>query len=139
MIVCIDTNSLVQLFGKKSRFRAIALALMDGRIELALSTAILLEYEEVAAAMHGPVFAREVMNFPDLAMASGFVRHFTPQFHFRIITADPDDGIFADCAIAADAEYIITEDRHFTALRNAGCKPQPIPPEEFIRQFLSPS
>ena len=51
--------------------------------------------------MHGPVSAREVMNFLHLATASGFVRHFTPQFHFRIITADPDDGIFADCAIAA--------------------------------------
>ena len=139
MIVCIDTNSLVQLFGKKSRFRAIAVALMGGQIELALSTAILLEYEEVAAAMYGPVFAREVMHFLDLAAASGFIRHFTPQFHFRIITADPDDDIFADCAIAADAEYIITEDRHFKALRNAGDKPQPITPEEFIRQFLSPS
>ena len=112
---------------------------MGGQIELAVSTAILLEYEEVAAAMHGPVFAREVMNFLDLATASGFVRHFTPQFHFHIITADPDDDIFTDCAIAADAEYIITEDRHFKALRNAGYKPQPITPEEFIRQFLSPS
>jgi len=78
-------------------------------------------------------------NFLDLATASGFVRHFTPQFHFRIITADPDDDIFADCAIAADAEYIIAEDGHFKALRNAGYKPQPITPEEFIRQFLSPS
>ncbi len=112
---------------------------MGGRIELALSTAILLEYEEVAAAMHGPVLAREVMNFVDLGTASGFVRHFAPQFHFRIITADPDDDIFADCAIAADAETIITEDGHFKALRNAGYKPQPIAPEEFIRQFLSPS
>ena len=74
--------------------------------------------------MHGPGFAREVMNFLDLSTASGFVRHFTPQFHFRIITADPDDDIFADCAIAADAEYSITEDGHFKALRNAGDKPQ---------------
>ena len=79
------------------------------------------------------------LNFLDLATASGFVRHFTPQFHFRIITGDPDDAISADCAIAADAEYIITEDHHFKALRNPGYKPQPIPPEEFIRQFLSPS
>ena len=51
MIVCIDTNSLVQLFGKKSPVRAIAIALMDGRNEFAVSTAILLDYEEVAAAM----------------------------------------------------------------------------------------
>lgn len=139
MIVCIDTNSLVQLFGKKSPFRAIAVALMDGRFDLAVSTAILLEYEEVAAAMYAPVFAWEVIGFLDLATASGFVRHLAPQFHFRIITADPDDDIFADCAIAAATEYIITEDGHFKALRNAGYKPQPITPEDFIRRFLSPS
>jgi hypothetical protein len=60
MTVCIDTNSLIQLFGRKSRSRAIAVALMDGRIESAVSTAILLEYEEVAAELYGPVFAQEV-------------------------------------------------------------------------------
>jgi len=38
--------SLVQLFVKRSRFRAIAAALMGARIELAVSSAILLEYEE---------------------------------------------------------------------------------------------
>ena len=133
MTVCIDTNSLIQLFGKRSRFRAIAVALMDGRIELALSTAILLEYEEVAAALYGPVFAQEVASFLDLATAAGSVRQVDPRFHFRIITADPDDDIFA-----ADAEFVITEDRHYAALHNTGYQPQPITPEEFIRRFLTP-
>jgi len=138
MIVCIDTNSLIQLFGKRSRFRSIVVALMDGRFELAVSTAILLEYEEVATAMYGEAFAREVANFLNLATAAGSVRHVDPHFHFHIVTADPDDDIFADCAIAADAEHIITEDRHFQAMRNTGYKPQPITPEEFIRRFLQP-
>ena len=40
MIVCIDTNAFVQLFGKHSRFRVIAAALMGARIELAVSSAI---------------------------------------------------------------------------------------------------
>lgn len=138
MTVCIDTNSLIQLFGRRSRFRAIAAALMNGRFELAVSTAILLEYEEVAAELHGPVFAREVVNFLNLATAAGSVRHVDPRFHFKIITADPDDDMFADCAIAADAESVITEDRHFETLRDAGYKPQPITPEEFVRRFLTP-
>ena len=99
MKVCIDTNSLIQLFGKRSRFRAIAVAIMDGRIELAVSTPILLEYEEVADAMYGREFAREVMNFLTLALSAGSVRQCDPRFHFRLIVADPDDDIFADCAI----------------------------------------
>jgi putative PIN family toxin of toxin-antitoxin system len=138
MTVCIDTNSFVQPFSRRSRFRVIAEALLDGRIEPAVSGAILLEYEEVSAAMYSQEFAREVMGFLDLATTAGAVRRIVPSFHFRIITADPDDDIFADCAIAAAATHIITEDRHFEALRGAGHKAQPITPDEFIRQFLGP-
>ena len=137
MTVCIDTNTLIQLFGKRSRLRAIAVAVMEGRIGLGVSTAILLEYEEVAAAMYGPAFAREVMNFLDLALAAGSVRHCDPRFHFRLIVADPDDDIFADCAIAAAASYIVTEDGHFESMRNSGYQPQPVTPEEFIQRFLT--
>ena len=37
------------------------------------------------------------------------------------------------CAIAAEADFIITGDHHFDALRGIGYKPQPVTPEEFIR------
>jgi len=40
--------------------------------------------------------------------------------HFRmgLITADPDDNKFVDCAFAAGADYLVSEDRHFDVLRN---------------------
>ena len=44
---------------------------------------------------------------------------------------------FADCAIAAEADFIITADSDFNAMRGSGYKPQPITPEEFIRLHLS--
>ena len=109
---------------------------MDGHIELAVSTPILLEYEEVAAAMYGREFALAVMSFLALATSAGSVRQCDPRFHFRLIVADPDDDIFADCAITAAADYIVTEDRHFEALRNSGYQPEPTTPEDFIRRFL---
>ena len=34
---------------------------------------------------------------------------------FNLITADPDDNKFIDCAVAAQAKYIVTEDRHYDA------------------------
>ena len=34
-----------------------------------------------------------------------------------LITEDPDDNKFVDCAIAADAELIVTNDKHFDVLR----------------------
>jgi len=38
------------------------------------------------------------------------------QFRFHLITADEDDNKFVDCAIVANAEYIVSNDNHFNAL-----------------------
>lgn len=45
------------------------------------------------------------------------VKYFDPHFRFHLITADPDDNKFVDCAIAANAKYIVTEDHHFDVLK----------------------
>ena len=34
------------------------------------------------------------------------------------IYADPDDDKFVDCAVAANAKFIVTEDNHFNVLKN---------------------
>ena len=66
----------------------------------------------------------------------GNVRNISPAFRFRLPHADPDDQKFTDCAIAAEADFVITSDRHFDALKGSGYKPQPITPEEFIQRHL---
>lgn len=48
---------------------------------------------------------------------------------------DPEDNAFTDCAITIGADFVITEDKHFAPLANAGYKPQPIRPDEFIERF----
>lgn len=136
MIVCVDTNVFVQLFGRRSAGQPIALAVVEGRLNLAVSTPILLEYEEVARALYGASFWAEASTFLDLAALAGQVRQIVPQFQFRLITADPDDDAFADCAIAAGADFIITEDRHFDVLHRSGHRPRPIAPGEFIQRVL---
>jgi predicted nucleic acid-binding protein len=50
---------------------------------------------------------------------------------------DADDNKFANCAIVAHADFIITEDKHFAPLANAGYKPQPISALEFIERYLN--
>lgn len=39
-------------------------------------------------------------------------------FNFKLISADPDDNKFIDCAIAANAKYVVTEDSHFEILKH---------------------
>ena len=41
----------------------------------------------------------------------------TPYFHFNLITADPDDNKFVDCAITANARYIVSNDKHYNILK----------------------
>ena len=64
------------------------------------------------------------------------VRRIGPSYRFHTITGDTDDDAFADCAIAAEADWIITADQHFAALIGSGYKPQPVTPEEFLRRHL---
>lgn len=39
-------------------------------------------------------------------------------YTFALIEADKDDNKFVDCAIAANAKCIVTEDKHFRVLKN---------------------
>ena len=40
-----------------------------------------------------------------------------PTFFYHMITADPDDNKFVDCAICGNAELLVTNDAHFDILR----------------------
>lgn len=133
MILCIDTSTMVQALAQHHPFNPILEAWVAGRVTLAVSTPILVEYEEVLTRLSGPARWRKLARLMDLAeLTSGNLLRVTPSFHFNVVTADPDDNIFTDCAIAADADFLISDDRHFAPLADAGYKPQPISPVQFI-------
>jgi uncharacterized protein len=136
MTVCIDTNVLVQARAREHRFYPILNAWVSGRYRIAVSTGILLEYEEVITRLSGRAAWHKFARLIDLVelTTSGVVR-VTPSYRFHVISEDPDDNHFCDCAITADADHLITEDRHFQPLSNSGYKPQPIKPNEFINRF----
>ena len=136
MIVCIDTNTVVQALAWDHPYNPILDAWVAGLLTWAVSTPILLEYEEVVTRLSGPARWRKLARLMDLAeLTNGNLLRVTPSFHFQVITTDPDDNIFSDCAITADADFVITEDDHFAPLADAGYKPRPISPHEFIARF----
>jgi len=138
MIVCLDTNTVVQALAEGHPFHPILDSWVAGRLTWAVSTAVLLEYEEVLTRLSGPSRWRKLARLMDLAelTSRNFLR-VTPSFRFHIITVDPDDNIFTGCAITAGADYLITEDQHFAVLENADFKPKPITPQEFISRFVA--
>ena len=38
-------------------------------------------------------------------------------FEWNVIESDPDDNKFFDCAVAASADFIVSEDKHFRILK----------------------
>jgi putative PIN family toxin of toxin-antitoxin system len=137
MMVCIDTNVVLGIFAPSHPYHVIYQAWARGGFVWCVSTAILLEYDEIMIRQGSPRKASLMTHLMTLVSERfGNLHHLSPSFRFQTIPADADDDKFADCAIAAHADYIITEDRHFASLKGAGFKPQPITPEEFIARHL---
>ena len=138
MTVCIDTNVVPGMFTASHAYRPIFEEWFCGRLQRSVSTEILLEYEEIMQRKASPQKADAMMQIITLvALRHGNIVFSSPSFRFHLLAADPDDDKFADCAIATEADYIITSDHHFDALIGSGYKPQPITPEEFIRRHLA--
>ena len=111
--VVIDTNCLLQIISRKSPYRPIWDAFIDGRFDLCVSNEILDEYQEILEQQITPSVAE---NLVMLILSQQNVRLVDPYFRMGIITADPDDNKFVDCAFAAGADYLVSEDSHFKVL-----------------------
>lgn len=137
MRVCIDTNVLIQIFGRAGPFGRIADVLQQGRLELAVSNEILLEYEETLTRLSGQARWQMVWRFLEgVSRLHNNVLYVEPHFRFQLIATDPDDNKFADCAVAVEADFILTNDRHFDVLSSSGYKAKPIEPGLFIANHL---
>lgn len=136
MIACIDTNALMEMLSRTHPSRAILSLWVRGRFEWALSNEILAEYEEMLLPRIGLARWEAFLSALDLGhRANGNLVFVQPDFRFGTIVADPDDNKFADCAIAADADWIVTTDRYFDTLHGAGYKPRPVTPADFLAKM----
>jgi uncharacterized protein len=124
-------------FRPETAYYPILRAVLDGQFTLAVSTSVLLEYEEIIVKMAGAQRWQEITALLDvLSRLHGNVLNVEAHFRFGVIAADVDDNKFCDCAIATNADFLVTEDHHFNVLKSAGYKTQPVTPTNFIRQHL---
>ena len=112
--VVIDTNCLLQIIARKSPYRPIWDAFLAGRFVLCVTDEILDEYQEILEQQITATVAEHVIL---LILNRNNVQFVDPHFRLGLITTDPDDNKFADCAFAAGADYLVSEDGHFNVLR----------------------
>lgn len=112
--IVLDTNCLLQSLPSKSPYHKIWTDVLDGKISLCVNTDILEEYEEKLCEYASADVAHNVVEaiatLPTTTMQNTYV-------HFELLPDDVDDNKFVDCAIASNAELIVTNDKDFNPLK----------------------
>lgn len=114
MKVVIDTNVLLESISSRSPCHWFYKAITEKKVDVYLTTEILHEYEEKIEEHWSLEVARAVVR--TLTKLSS-VHLINTYFRLQLITKDAADNKFTDCAFAADADYLITNDRHFDILK----------------------
>lgn len=133
--IVLDTNCLLQSLPSNSPYHKIWSDILNGQIQLCVNTEILNEYEEILVTKTTKEIAHNIVE----AIARLSTTFYQEVYiHFGLITTDVDDNKFVDCAVAADAEYIVTNDKHFDVLKNIPWpKLSVINIKEFIAQIAN--
>ncbi|NTS43079.1 putative toxin-antitoxin system toxin component, PIN family [Flavisolibacter sp. BT320] len=113
MNVVLDTNVLLVSFSMRSRSRWLIESFLAGRFTLSVTSEIIHEYEEKFCEHWNQLAAENVIR---TILESPHTQFINIYFKFNLLP-DEDDNKFADCAIASNADYLITEDRDFTILK----------------------
>ncbi len=111
----LDTNCLIQSIPQRSQYHAVWTSFERGTNTLCVSNEIIEEYAEILQRLTDAETADYVVK---TIINSPFTVLTTPYYHFELITADPDDNKFVDCAITANARFIVTNDHHYDLLKD---------------------
>lgn len=79
-----------------------------------------MEYEEILSEKTTPYFADSIIQ--TLLNKENLVR-VSPVWRFNLICQDPDDNKFVDCAVCGQAEFLVSNDKHFRILRDVSFPP----------------
>jgi putative PIN family toxin of toxin-antitoxin system len=115
MIVVLDTNVLLISIPKKSIYRPIIDALIDGKFVLVLSNDILSEYTEVIEQKANATVSN---NIAEMLLSLDNLNKVEVYFEWKLIEHDPDDNKYADAAIVGAADFIVSNDHHFNILNS---------------------
>lgn len=96
----------------KSKLHWVFKNLIENKYQLYVTTDILLEYSEVLSFHMNQQVSESVLGvFENLSN----VNFITNYYRFNLLK-DEDDNKFVDCAIAANADFIVTHDNDFKIL-----------------------
>jgi putative PIN family toxin of toxin-antitoxin system len=133
--IVLDTNVLLVSLSNNFKYARIFDAFLAQKFILAISVEIIQEYEEIAARRY---HADYIDASFDMIIHSPNVIRQDVYFNWNLITQDPDDNKFVDVAVATNADFIVTNDKHFKILETIDFpKIEAITAEEFLEILAS--
>jgi putative PIN family toxin of toxin-antitoxin system len=131
--VVFDTNVLISaiLFGGYPR-KCLELVI-EGKIVLYITEEIIREFEGV--------LKREKFGIPDetlhyiVTSLDSIVNFVSPEMKLKIVEKDPADNKFLECAVTADADFIISGDTHLLELSEFR-KIKILNPSDFLKHYF---
>jgi len=115
MNIVLDSNIILQVAFTQKPLRLVWDKLLNGSYTLCVTEDILFEYQEkVIDCFHNEQLANLLIN---TLLNCPFVQRVETFFRYNLITSDEEDNKFVDCALACNAAYIVTEDKHFNELK----------------------
>lgn len=113
MQAVIDINCLLLSIPPKNHEFWLYEAFRQKRFTWILSNEIISEYEEQISLFYSSKTANIVL---EILLSASNVRFVEPYFRWQLVS-DADDNKFVDVAIASNADYIVSQDRHLHALK----------------------
>ena len=110
----VDTNCVLASINPRGAYFRLYELFIAGRFEWVLSNEILTEYEEQVTRRYS---VRTASQVHEVLMAAPNTIFQEASYKWQLITADPDDNKFVDVSVAAGADFLVTDDRHFDVLR----------------------
>ncbi len=89
-----------------------------------MSNEILSEYAEIISDRYS---VRTMEIILTIILQSKNHQRFEPSFKWQLVTDDPDDNKFVDCALGANVDYLVSDDKHIKNLLKINNLFPPIP------------
>lgn len=133
--VVLDTNVFLVCISDRSRLHWIFQRLLAGDYHLCVTTDILTEYAEIIETHMGPEASEAAMgaleNLPNVIPVNTY-------FRFNLLK-DEDDNKFVDCAIASNADFIVSHDKDFNILEKVEFPKVKVIDTDLFYKYLSKS
>ncbi len=114
VVVVVDTNCLLESINRKRPAYNLYLIFQELKFDWVISNEIYLEYREVLTKFYSEDTAEYVLS---RLLNSSNVIFQEAYFKWDLIQIDTSDNKFLDLGISSNADYLLTNDKHFNVLK----------------------